>query len=242
MSTSIGLTDLSIMIDGKAIISNLTLEIPGQSFFSILGRSGVGKTTILRGIAGLIEPNSGSIRSSDEIPIREQIAYMAQEDLLLPWLSVEDNVILGARLRGDAPDRARARRLIEGVGLIDKCGARPAQLSGGMRQRVALARTLYEDQPVVLMDEPFSALDYVTRLSVQSTAVKLLAGKTSVLVTHDVGEACRLSSHIYVLNPAVPHAERMVVLGSATPRDPGAPEVVKTQKRVLEMILAGSDG
>lgn len=241
MAISIALKHLSVVIDGKTIISDLSLEIPARSFFSILGRSGVGKTTILRSIAGLIIPHEGSIRSSGEKSIPTQLAYMAQEDLLLPWLTVENNVILGARLRGAAPDRDRARRLIEAVGLIDNFNARPTKLSGGMRQRVALARTLYEDQPIVLMDEPFSALDYVTRLSVQSTAAELLRGRTTVLVTHDVSEACRLSSHIYVLNPALPPSERMIGLTGTSPRDPGAHEVVEVEKRVLEMILVGSD-
>lgn len=120
----------------------------------------------------------------------------------LPWLSVRDNIALGARLRGEKVDRARVTALLEEVELSSCADARPATLSGGMRQRAALARTLYEDRPIVLMDEPFSALDTLTRTRIQTLAATLLAGRTVVLITHDPLEACRLSHRLLVLSAA----------------------------------------
>ena len=124
---------------------------------------------------------------------------MQQADLLLPWASVIANVTIGARLRGERPDMARAAELIREVGLAGLEHRRPSELSGGQRQRVALARTLAEDRPVVLLDEPFSALDPRTRRQMQDLALRLLAGRTVVLVTHDPIEAARLGDEIVVM-------------------------------------------
>ncbi len=124
---------------------------------------------------------------------------MAQSDLLYPWLSVYGNVVLGQSLRGETEDSARANELIRKVGLQAHSDTRPHQLSGGMRQRVALARTLMEDTPVVLLDEPFSALDTKTRREMQELAFNLLHNKTVLLVTHDAAEALRLSQTLLVM-------------------------------------------
>ncbi len=122
---------------------------------SLLGASGAGKTSLLRVMAGLAPATRGEVVASDGQPIQGRLAWMGQKDLLYPWLSVRDNVALGARLRGEKVDRARVAALLEQVELSSCADARPATLSGGMRQRAALARTLYEDRPIVLMDEPF---------------------------------------------------------------------------------------
>ena len=136
---------------------------------------------------------------------------MAQQDLLLPWFSVIDNITLGDRLRnsfftgklfGRKASREvqqKAEHILEQVGLVDKSAELPQNLSGGQRQRVALARTLMEDRPLVLMDEPFGALDAITRLNLQDLACKLLADRTVFLITHDPLEALRLGHHIYHL-------------------------------------------
>src|SRR5262245_44093709 len=150
---------------GAPLFEALDLNLAAGSWTCLLGPSGVGKTSLLRLIAGLVEPWPGSsIKCSDGEPLAGRIAYMAQQDLLLPWLSALDNVLLGARLRrepvGDAA-RERATWLLARVGLADKLGSLPAALSGGQRQRVALARTLFEARPLVLMDEPFAALDAI---------------------------------------------------------------------------------
>lgn len=188
-------------INGAPVFGQIALEIGVGEWTCLLGPSGVGKSTILRLIAGL--PTGvrfeGSVRATDNAPLAGRIAYMAQSDLLFPWLDVEGNVQLGARLRGERPDRARARAMVARVGLSGREAARPRHLSGGERQRVALGRTLMEDRPVVLLDEPFSALDARTRAGMQALAAELLAGRTVLLVTHDPAEAARLGHRIVVL-------------------------------------------
>ena len=125
---------------------------------------------------------------------------MSQSDLLAPWLDVLGNVTIGSRLRGEKPDLIRARDMIERAGLTPHIHQRPHTLSGGQRQRASLARTLMEDRPVVLLDEPFSALDARTRAETQEMAGHLLAGRTVLLVTHDPGEAARLSHSALLLS------------------------------------------
>ncbi|MFL7049427.1 ABC transporter ATP-binding protein, partial [Vibrio cyclitrophicus] len=162
-----------------ATLSGLSLSLKAGKWTVLLGRSGCGKTTVLRYLAGLLDDKvewQGTLATSDELPLTERIAYMAQQDLLLPWLSVIDNVCLSHRFQNSADKhkniehKNQALELLISVGLADYADAMPDQLSGGMRQRVALARTLMQDKPVVLMDEPFSALDAVTRHKLQSLA------------------------------------------------------------------------
>ncbi|MFT3973470.1 MAG: ABC transporter ATP-binding protein [Amaricoccus sp.] len=188
-------------VDGAVLFGPLDVELAAGQWTCLLGPSGVGKSTVLRLIAGL--PTGvrfeGAIAADDGVPLAGRVGYMAQSDLLLPWLDVRGNVLLGARLRREAPDVARAEALVARVGLAARAGRRPRTLSGGERQRAALARTLMEDRPVVLLDEPFSALDAGTRAAMQETAAELLAGRTVLLVTHDPGEAARLGHRILVM-------------------------------------------
>lgn len=194
----------SASIDGAALFAPLRLTLAPGRWTCLLGGSGVGKSTLLRLICDL--PTGarfdGSITASDAAPLPERVAYMAQDDLLLPWASVAENITLGARLRGQVPDAARLARILERVGLTDHAGKKPGALSGGQRQRVALARTLMEDKPVILLDEPFSALDAQTRAAMQDLAVELLQDRTVLIVTHDPAEAARLGHAILVLTPA----------------------------------------
>ena len=187
---------------GDAILfEGLDLVLEAGQWTCLLGPSGVGKSTILRLVAGLDVGGDfkGTIESTDCRPLREQVAYMAQADLLLPWLNVRANVMLGASLRGEVRMLERADQLISQVGLGRHAEKRPHELSGGMRQRAALARTLMEDKPLLLLDEPFSALDARTRSEMQELAFEVLADSTVILVTHDPGEAARIAHKVYLL-------------------------------------------
>ena len=190
-------------IGGATLFSSLDLTLPAGKWTCLLGGSGVGKSTILRLIAGLYTGAEfkGKITSNEISNIPQNIAYMAQDDLLLPWATVTENIALGAKLRGEHIDRARIADLLDRVKLSAHADKKPKALSGGQRQRVALARLLMEDRPITLLDEPFSALDAQTRAQMQSLAVKLLNGRTVLMVTHDPAEAARLGLKIAILTP-----------------------------------------
>lgn len=199
-SLGVTLTVEQLRYDTTILFQNFTLSLPAASWTCLLGPSGVGKSSLLRILAGLAPDGSRyHITPSDGAPLAGRVAYMAQQDLLLPWLSARDNVLLGATLRRQAVDPSRADHLLESVGLAEVRHQRPDQLSGGQRQRVALARTLLEECPLVLMDEPFSALDPITRIQMQDLAAELLTDRTVLLVTHDPLEALRLGDHVLVL-------------------------------------------
>ena len=195
------LTNVSQTLGGHAVFHQLSLTLKGQAWHCFLGRSGVGKTTLLRLIAGLDIPQGGRVTDDADRSLIAQVSYMSQDDGLLPWLSVVDNVQLGPRLRGESTvaSRTKAIELLSQVDLLAWADAKIDQLSGGMRQRVALARTLLEERPIVLMDEPFSRLDAITRDELQVLASQLLQDRTVVLVTHDPHEALRLGHTIHVL-------------------------------------------
>ena len=168
----------SAWVDEIQIFPRISFTMQAGSWTCMLGPSGVGKTTILRLIAGLeseivldgrIELKEGGILSG-------QISLMSQTDNLLPWLNATENVVLGNRLRGEKPNYDKANALIEKVGLTDHRKKKPYALSGGQRQRVALARTLMEERPIVLLDEPFSALDARVRAEMQELAAQHLQG------------------------------------------------------------------
>ncbi len=225
-----------------ATLSGLSLSLNAGKWTVLLGRSGCGKTTVLRYLAGLLDDKvewQGTLATSDELPLTDRIAYMAQQDLLLPWLSVIDNVCLSHRFQNPASDKAvqtnQALELLAAVGLADYANAMPDQLSGGMRQRVALARTLMQDKPVVLMDEPFSALDAVTRHKLQSLACELLRDKTVVLITHDPQEAVRLADNLYVLQGTPANAQSLFVPLTSTPRVLDG-ECAELQRAILDQL------
>jgi len=229
---------LALRYGGRKIFENLDLTIKGGEFVVLLGTSGVGKTSLLKIVAGLAKPSAGRVSATDGQPLHHRIAYMGQQDLLYPWLNVVQNVMLGSRLRGENGDRARALDLLARVGLADRAKALPAQLSGGMRQRAAIARTLYEDRPIVLMDEPFSALDTFTRAKVQDLAAELLRGRTALLITHDPLEACRLGHHLVVLAGHPATLGPPITVHGPTPRAPDDDELLHTQGRLLRQLTA----
>lgn len=222
------------------VLFDVNLDIPGGLWTCLLGRSGVGKSTILRIILGLETGGAfeGIFRATDGASLNGRIGYMAQSDLLLPWLSVLDNVCIGARLRGERPSEARARDLLRRVGLMEHTDQKPATLSGGMRQRAALARTLFEDRPIVFLDEPFSALDAGTRADMQELAAEVLIDRTVLLVTHDPAEAARLAHQITVMSTR--KVQNWPVPQTKALRDINAPETLACQSKLLEYLRGGT--
>ncbi len=228
--------NLALRYDRRVIFEKLDLDIRGGEFVVLLGTSGVGKSSLVKIIAGLARQSDGTVTATDGQPLHHRIAYMGQQDLLYPWLDVIENVMLGSRLRREKGDRRRALDLLGRVGLADRAQAQPSQLSGGMRQRAAIARTLYEDRPIVLMDEPFSALDTVTRARVQDLAAELLQGRTVLLITHDPLEACRLGHHLVVLSGHPARLGPPISIHGATPRAPDDEELLHTQGRLMRAL------
>jgi len=189
------------------LFDDLNMQLEAGKFTCLLGPSGIGKSMLLRLFLGLDAghpDNKADVICSDGLGLQGRAAFMAQNDLLMPWLTVAENIGLGLILRSgrkNLKDHKHAiDQLLHDVGLNAVRNAPPDTLSGGMRQRVAIARTLLENKPVVLMDEPFSALDVITRLKLQDMAARTLSGRTVLLVTHDPMEALRLGHKIYVMS------------------------------------------
>ena len=224
----------------KVLFKNLELRVEPGCWTCLLGPSGIGKSTLLRLLAGLEAGGDfdGEIVTDDGLPLPGRIAYMAQSDLLPPWLNVRKAVVMGYTLRGETIDWERADALIESVGLGPHKHKRHAELSGGMRQRVALARTLMENRPVALLDEPFSALDARTRAEMQELGHGVLAGKTVLLVTHDPSEAARLGTKIHVITES---GMREFEAPRAKPvRSPDDLETLQAQSALLSALRARS--
>lgn len=211
---------------GRDIFSDVDLALEEGQWTVLLGQSGVGKSSLLKYMAGLDAPGA---MLNGKVSRTSEVSYMAQKDLLLPWLTVLENVLIGPKLRQEkitSVYRDKALSLLDRVGLVDRAGDKPQNLSGGMRQRAALARTLMEDRDIVLMDEPFSALDALTRMRLQDEAAQLLSGKTVFLVTHDPMEALRLADRIIVLSGDPVRLKEFSDLPTGDrPRDPARPEM-----------------
>jgi putative hydroxymethylpyrimidine transport system ATP-binding protein len=232
----------SLAWQGHSVFSDLSFHLPAGEWTCLLGQSGVGKSSLLRLLAGLTEQMQvrAEIIASDGKALAGRVAWMAQQDLLLPWLSVLDNVLLGPRLRRSRvtpAQREQGRYLLSQVGLSGLDGRFPAALSGGQRQRVALARLLMEDRPLVLMDEPFSALDAVTRLKLQDLAAHLLADRTVLLITHDPLEALRLGHQVLVLQGSPARLTEPLRPLDAPPRAVDQPQVLALQGRLLRQLM-----
>ncbi len=217
----------------QLLFEELEFTLRAGEWTCLIGVSGAGKSTLLRLIAGLETGGefNGDIVTSDGQPLAGTVAYMAQSDLLLPWLTVADNIALGHRLRNQPLDDQRLAELIDRVGLTIHRNKKPPALSGGMRQRAALARTLLENTPIVLLDEPFSALDARTRSSMQELAYELLKEKTVLLVTHDPSEAVRMGHRLYEVSNQGLHEH--AVPASAPIRAVDDPVVLARQAELL---------
>jgi ABC-type nitrate/sulfonate/bicarbonate transport system ATPase subunit len=212
-------------------IDRLDLELPAHGVLGLVGPSGCGKSTLLELIAGLQEPSRGEVEVGAAVNAAErlaQCALMPQRDLLLPWLAAIDNAALALRNRGVRRGEARrqAARLFERFGLAGFERARPVELSGGMRQRVAFLRTLIAGKPVLALDEPFASLDAITRAEMQQWLAGALSAdpRTTVLVSHDIEEALYLCDSVVVLS-ARP-ARTITRLSAPAPRATGRDEAV----------------
>lgn len=194
-------------LDGETkALSDISFSLAPGEFTAVVGPSGCGKSTLLSLIAGLMKPESGSMGLNGK-PLTEnssKIGYMLQHDHLFEWRNVYRNVLLGAEITNTlTPEvKERASTLLEQYGLKRFAKSRPSELSGGMRQRAALIRTLLLDPELLLLDEPFSALDYQTRLTVSDDIGQIIrrSGKTALLVTHDLSEAVSLSDRVIILS------------------------------------------
>lgn len=223
--------------NARVLVEGLSFEASANSWTCLLGESGVGKTTLLRTIAHLIPAfRTTQITSSTEENLEGKIAYMAQQDLLLPWLTAIENVVLGKRLRGEFPDLKKAASLLERTGITDRNSALPSEMSGGERQRAALARTLMEDSPVVLMDEPFSSLDAITRNQLQELAFDLLSSRTVLMVTHDPFEALRLAKKIHIIQTGKNDAQNPIIPPGTPLRDPTDPSLRETYQTIMSHL------
>jgi len=189
----------------RLAIHDVNLSIAGGEFVSLVGPSGCGKTTVLSLLAGLFPPSRGNVLLGGK-PVTgptSRIGYMLQQDYLFPWRTIRDNALIGYEIKGNrtAAATARVEGLLDELGLAGTAGRYPHELSGGMRQRAALVRTLATEPDVLLLDEPFSALDMHIKLQLEDLVWETLRqrGKTAVLVTHDLAEAAAMSDRIVVL-------------------------------------------
>ena len=197
-------------------LSHISFDLMPGEFLSIVGPSGCGKSTLLNLIAGLLSPESGSV-TLDEKKISAgstEVGYMLQKDHLLEWRSIYRNILLGLEIRKElTPQKlANTEALLKTYGLDRFRDAKPSQLSGGMRQRAALIRTLVLEPELLLLDEPFSALDYQTRLNVSDDIGKILktSGKPAILVTHDISEAISMADRVLILSARPATVQRIV--------------------------------
>jgi sulfonate transport system ATP-binding protein len=232
MATNTGLLTVSVRdlvrrYDERAVLDGLDLDIAPGEFVALLGKSGSGKSTLLRALAGL----DHDVQGTGELAVPQNVSVVFQDSRLLPWARVLDNVVLG--LPGAD---ARGRRSLDEVGLAGRETAWPNELSGGEQQRVALARSLVREPELLLADEPFGALDALTRLKMHVLLRKLCAAHQPavLLVTHDVDEAIVLADRVIVLDTGRIVAEETITL--AAPRSAADPEFAAVRSRLLDAL------
>jgi sulfonate transport system ATP-binding protein len=234
IANAVVLRDLSRSFKGKAILDRISLDIPAGQFVALLGESGSGKTTLLRALAGL--DDDAETRGHFSTP--ESVSVLFQDSRLLPWKTVIDNLTLGLR-RPDAA--ASAASMLQDVGLADKADVWPSTLSGGQKQRASLARSLLRAPDLLLADEPFGALDALTRLKMQALLMRLVERKrpTIILVTHDVDEALLLADRILVLKDGSIAEDHAVSLPH--PRYEHQTEISSLRTRLLKSLGVEAD-
>jgi NitT/TauT family transport system ATP-binding protein len=228
-------------------VDDFSLRIERQEFVSLCGPSGCGKSTLLRMLAGLLQPSSGDVWIGGDINRRgfSEVAIVFQRPTLLPWLNVIKNVLYPVRVlnhRVTAEDRTRAAELLDMVGLADMAERMPNELSGGMQQRAAIARSLILDPKILLMDEPFGALDALTREDLQLDLLEIHARtrKTILLVTHSISEAVLLSDRVAVMSARPGRLQDLIAIEIPRPRShetPSLPKFHEYSRRIRDDIF-----
>jgi NitT/TauT family transport system ATP-binding protein len=227
------LDGVTVSFDTVSVLDGIDVEVRHGEFVALVGPSGCGKTTLLNVCSGWLSPSEGTV----DRPARLRMVF--QQDGLFPWLTVRENILLGL---GQVVDPAERRRrsdvLLDLIGLQPFASVYPHQLSGGMRQRVELARALGGDTTLLLMDEPFSSLDYLTRLKMRRELAGILREqpRTVVLVTHDIEEAAQLADRVLVLSERPARIRDEIVLDVPRPRDLTHPQVIGAVHRILTVL------
>ncbi|NLE98330.1 MAG: ABC transporter ATP-binding protein [Propionibacterium sp.] len=241
MISDLHIRGLSKSFGATHVLDDVSLTLPAGTVTSVIGPSGSGKSTLLHILTGSLAPDAGEVVGPDDAS--SPFAYMPQHDALLPWRRVIDNAALGLVMAGMPARRARAKAggLFDAFGIDGSQQLWPRQLSGGMRQRVALLRTVVQDKPILLLDEPFGALDAITREQLQRWLLGIWEQHrwTMLLITHDIREAVRLSDRVVVLSPKPARIVGGVDVSRDIPRGEGfvlAPEVHELEHTLLQML------
>jgi len=233
------LDNVSCAFGEVAVLRDITLSIAAGEFVAVVGPSGCGKTTLLSLLSGYLKPTAGTLR------VNGTTRTVYQQDGLFPWRTVRENIALGLGHLTDAARREKAmEEMLSLIGLEKFAGHYPHQLSGGMKQRVELARALGGETDLLLLDEPFSSLDYLTRLRLRQELARMLAERprTVVLVTHDIEEAAQLADRVVVLSSRPAQTQSELTIDVPRPRDPTHPAVVAAVHRILmELGLEGGE-
>jgi putative hydroxymethylpyrimidine transport system ATP-binding protein len=228
--------NLNLDFKGKKLFNNLNFDILENTSSALLGTSGVGKSTLLRCIADLEIENT----TSGKIVLKEGTnkAWLRQENSLYPWLSILDNIQLYHHLKGTKTKQTlkKAKELLSQVNMSEHCDKKTYELSGGQKQRIALARTLMQEANLILMDEPFSALDAITKIQLQDLTCQLLKNKTVVLVTHDPQEAIKLANHIYILKNQPVIIEKVASLQGTLPHQLSNEKLWNLQEELISKL------
>lgn len=239
------INSLSKSFSGRSVLSDFSLLLPEGSFTVLLGPSGCGKSTLFRLLMGTLASDGGElyVRGKPCADLLGQAAYMPQKDLLLPWLTLGENALLPVRTKGrpSGADLRRMKEIFGLLGLADSEDYYPGEVSGGMAQRCALARTILFESPVALLDEPLSAVDAITRRSLRELLLLLQSrsGKTILMATHDVDDALILADRVLLLSPLPMKIVGEIVMEGAKPRNPLSGGLLKIKASLLSLLDGG---